>query len=580
MTFDQTPTVESTPQPEPVEPISDNEKALIRQLRRLTILREEQSREPKKQQPLCLIKFEGRSYLEIRTGHWPILVPMHMREIAQQCLSENIRRYMPNRNNDQQQQQSPPLTPQPSMSFSDPFTPPMSPPGADDEGPQNYSVVPSNVNTSLNPDLSISAHEHDLSSTPACSGSSPAMSMPSLPMMLNSSVASLEAAHAPYVPSIADSNNDAEPGNKGDSHSAATKKTRRTSKNARHSKSLSADSISTSLQLAESSTAISGNGARDMQQIDNGKCSKDENNKSEHTSQKQLRKPQNAFMIYRGEKNRLLRQKDGKMRVDCASKIIGKLWKEEDESVKEEYRERAELERQRYFVMKKEINRTANKKSGSEGTGRNRKGQKAQESSKSKQDDMVREIALCRSQKLSAFSPEALSQQVSMPPPSISNSLSAMMMPQATSRHMRSLTMSTDPSQLSLSLGLERGSETMNSEALSPTEIAPSIGRFNTHLGFNLSRGEPYLGLGVSVPPEINQQVATSLEQLGAQFSQPTSPLASLTSMALDMPATTAALQSLTSMSTHEGSSADWPTSQPAIHRELGNMFDSLFSGN
>ncbi|KAJ2843507.1 hypothetical protein IWW36_005540, partial [Coemansia brasiliensis] len=140
MTYSQTPPVESPPQLESVEPISENEKALIRQLRRLKILREEQPQEPRKQQPLCLIKFEGRSYLEIRTGHWPILVPMHMREIAQQCLSENIRRYMPNRNNDQQQQQSPPLTPQPSMTFSGPFTPPMSPPGADDEGPHNYSV--------------------------------------------------------------------------------------------------------------------------------------------------------------------------------------------------------------------------------------------------------------------------------------------------------------------------------------------------------------------------------------------------------------------------------------------------------
>ncbi|KAJ2449236.1 hypothetical protein EV183_005003 [Coemansia sp. RSA 2336] len=571
MTFDQTPAVESTAQPETVEPISDNEKALIRQLRRLKVLREEQTREPRKQQPLCLIKFEGRSYLEIRTGHWPILVPMHMREIAQQCLSENIRRYMPNRNG-QQQQQSPPLTPQPSMTFSDPFTPPMSPPGADDEGPQSYSVVPASINTSLNPDLSISAHEHEPSSAAAHSGSPPAMSMPSLPMMLESSVASLGASHAPYAPCIADSNNSAE----FESHSTATKKTRKTGKNSRHSKSLSADNISTSLSSADASATISGNGARDLQHSDTDEYSKDENNSSEHTLPMQIRKPQNAFMLYRNDMNQLLRQKDGKMRVDCASKIIGKMWKEEDESVKNEYRRKADLERERYFQMKKEMNRT--KKSGSEGASRSRKGRAAQ-SSASKQDDMVREIALCRSQKLSAFSPEALSQQVSMPPPSISSSLGAMMMPQAPPRHMRSLTVSADPSQLSLSLGLERDSESASGEALSPTEIAPSIGRYNTHLGF-LSRSEPYLGLGVSVPPEINQQVATSLEQLGAQFSQPTSPLTSLTSMALDMPATTAALQSLTSMSTHEASSADWPTSQPAIHRELGNMFDSLFSGN
>ncbi|KAJ2846459.1 hypothetical protein IWW36_004343 [Coemansia brasiliensis] len=407
--------------------------------------------------------------------------------------------------------------------------------------------------------------------------------------MFNSSVASLGASPAPYVPSIADSNNDMEfQTNKASDHSAGSKKTKRTrkaSKGSRHSKSLSADGIisASSQQLTESSASRSGSCARDMQQNDTNKCSKDEDNKNERASRKPLRKPQNAFMIYRGEKSRLLRQKEGKMRVDDASKIIGRLWNKEDESVKDEYRERAEVARQNYFMRKKQLSRLNNKKNSSDGASSNRKGQKTQEpkSKQPQQDDMVREIAICKSQKLSAFSPEALSQHVSMSPPSISSSLSEMLIPQETTRHMRSLTMSTDPSQLSLSLGLDRGSGAMNSEALSPNEIAPSIGRFNTHLGFSLSHGEPYLGMGVSVPPEINQQVTTSLEQLGAQFSQPMSPLSSLTSMALDMPATTAAaLQSLTSMSTHEGSSADWTASQPAIHRELGNMFDSLFPGN
>ncbi|KAJ2660244.1 hypothetical protein IWW48_003076 [Coemansia sp. RSA 1200] len=68
-----------------------------------------------------------------------------------------------------------------------------------------------------------------------------------------------------------------------------------------------------------------------------------------------LRKPPNAFILYRRMKNARLRAERPGISVEAASGVIGKYWREEPEEVKREFHQLANKAREVYFAKKKRM---------------------------------------------------------------------------------------------------------------------------------------------------------------------------------------------------------------------------------
>ncbi|KAJ1955119.1 hypothetical protein EC988_002060, partial [Linderina pennispora] len=69
--------------------------------------------------------------------------------------------------------------------------------------------------------------------------------------------------------------------------------------------------------------------------------------------EEELKKPANAFILYRAAKNKELRSKEPKLSVEVASTMISKCWHNEQEAVRKEFQDKAQAARDRYFAKKK-----------------------------------------------------------------------------------------------------------------------------------------------------------------------------------------------------------------------------------
>ncbi|KAJ2311319.1 hypothetical protein IWW52_005169 [Coemansia sp. RSA 2704] len=574
---------------ESIQPLTQQELALIRQLRALQLKREQHVRQPGRPEPLGMIMYDDRKFLEINPAYTPIMVPVHMKEEARQCLSQHFRQLAQERARALQTPRSPPPTPQfPAQQQvhygpQAPYLPgPPSPPYTANTGyshpPSNYAVAAPGTNLPYGSD----AGDTTFGLLPAAQQNG----------MYQTPLSPSEPLSPPYMTSVPEDEIDAAP--LASDNSSSTKQEASTPKpesqpsktcklsRGRRSPSAALDCISTGNL---NSTPACDNQSDDENNEQPSHCSDDNNSddgnvkdEEPEADEEQLRKPPNAFILYRKDKNQALRREQPGISVESASAIIGKWWREEEPANKAKYKQQAAEEREKYFAKKKKLQaRLKRKKAEREGSSGAQQ-QRASASLKTKRDpaneDMVREIIFPRSHTLSSLSPGALSH------PPLSTSMSGVLAPMLPRppRHVRSLTLGADvplPGSLALDGSGLVGSH-MTSSALSTPMDA-----FSGDLGIDVSRAQPYLGIGASVTAEIDRQVATSLEQLSAQLSQPLQTLP-MSSMALDMPATTAAaLQSLTAMSTGDSSAAEWTTGQPAVPGEFDGMFNSLFhSGN
>ncbi|KAJ2352971.1 hypothetical protein GGF43_003611 [Coemansia sp. RSA 2618] len=342
----------------------------------------------------------------------------------------------------------------------------------------------------------------------------------------------------------------------------------KSAKISRHRRSASAGSACHSTTQRKTSPASSVGSIDELEEMSNRSDNSDDLNdtvcvKAEESdaSEDQLRKPPNAFILYRKDKNKNLRSEQPGISVESASAIIGKLWREEAEDVKAHYKKIAQEERDKYFTRKKKLQaRLKRKKAEREGPGSPQQSRAASAKPKSEPvvKSEVREIIVPQSHTLSSLSPEAHSHMSFGAP---TDGLFGAALPRSP-RHARSFTFGAGMQQLT-SLALDTHG-LVSSEATG-MPLSPALGRFNTDLGLGIN-----FGMGTSASMD-------SLGQLGLQLGQPLSP----TSMELDIAVTTAAaLQSLTAMSTGDSSIAGWPTSQPSAQSEFDGMLNSLFQGD
>ncbi|KAJ2250447.1 hypothetical protein GGH97_000689 [Coemansia sp. RSA 475] len=562
-----------TPAPEEFNtsgPFTEAETELIHQLRRLQLKRAQHIQQPGQGGPLGLIKYEGRSYLEVRQGFVPILVPEHLQSAARVCLSQNFRRYNPNRARIQQQVQASLVTPPNSSPILGPAmmgmpimpqlgqqildlqntginSPPMDPqPYVPSSGPSspnmihslpNNNTMPANYSQSFAP-MDQNTSQYGLNSPPNTLGVLEDKPEPT-PSPSSSAEAEAEAEENPV----------------------------KTAKASRHRRSASDNSTSlsgwrkTSPQLSTQpldNIDEQPNHSDNDDNIDDTVTAKSE---EPEDTRDQLRKPPNAFILYRKDKNKALREEKPTISVELASAIIGKMWREEVDEVKAKYKQLAQEERDKYFALKKKLQARLKRKKSGPGSPPARTSTKDTDSAST---SSAREIIFPSSHSLSSLSPEAHSHfhldrsgsghimNMSQPP-----------------RYTRSLTLGAAPHNFT-SLGFDaQGLITNDTSNFSST---PTFGQFNDlnmDMSFGISRSEPFLGLSSSVP-------TNSLSQLGMQFSQPMSPPA----MELDIMVTTAAaLQSLTAMNNTDVNMTGWPASPPAGQGEFDGMLSSLFRG-
>ncbi|KAJ2662088.1 slightly ste11-like protein [Coemansia sp. RSA 1199] len=564
-----------TPAPEEFNtsgPFTEAETELIHQLRRLQLKRAQHIQQPGQGGPLGLIKYEGRSYLEVRQGYVPILVPEHLQSAARICLSENFRRYNPNRARLQQQVQASLVTPPNSSPILGPAmmgapiipqleqqmlylqnnginSPPMDPqPYVPSSGPSSPNMIQSLPNNNTMPaNYSHNFTQMDQSTTTQYGLNSP-----------------------PNTLGVLEDEPEPTPTPSSSAEAEAEEKPAKTVKASRHRRSVSDNSTSLSGWRKPSPQPSSTQPLDDIDEQPNHNDNDDDIDdtatvKSEEPedTRDQLRKPPNAFILYRKDKNKGLRKDKPTMSVELASAIIGKLWREESDDVKAKYKQLAQEERDKYFALKKKLQARLKRKKSGPGSPPPRSSAKDTDSAST---TSAREIIFPSSHSLSSLSPEAHSHFHLDRSGSGHIGINISQSP----RYARSLTLGATPHNFT-SLGFDAQGLVANDAAnFAPT---PTFGQFNTDLGmdmsFGMSRSEPFLGLSSSVP-------ANSLSQLGMQFSQPMSPPA----MELDIMVTTAAaLQSLTAMSNVDVNMAGWPASPPAGQGEFDGMLSSLFRG-
>ncbi|KAJ2501702.1 slightly ste11-like protein [Coemansia sp. RSA 1972] len=559
-----------TPAPEEFNtsgPFTEAETELIHQLRRLQLKRAQHVQQPGQGGPLGLIKYEGRSYLEVRQGFVPILVPEHLQSAARVCLSQNFRRYNPNRARIQQQVQATLVTPPNSSPILGPAmmgtpmmpqldqqvldlpntginSPPMDPQPYDpSSGPSNPNMIQSLPNNNTMP----ANYSHNF--MPMDQNTTTQYGLNSPPNTLG--VLEDEPEPTPTPSSSAEAEAEAEPA--------------KTAKASRHRRSASDNSTSSS-SWRKPSPQSSTQPLNDIDEQPNNSDNDDDIDdtvtaKSEEPedTRDQLRKPPNAFILYRKDKNRNLREDKPNLSVELASAIIGKLWREESDEVKAKYKQLAQEERDKYFALKKKLQARLKRKKSGPGSPPPRSSAKDTDSANT---TSAREIIFPSSHSLSSLSPEAHSHF------HLDRSGSGHMNMSQPPRYSRSLTLGAAPHNFT-SLGFDAHGLVANDGGFSPT---PTFGQFNDlnmDMSFGISRSEPFLGLSSSVP-------TNSLSQLGMQFSQPLSPPA----MDLDIMVTTAAaLQSLTAMNNADMSMTGWPVSPPAGQGEFDGMLNSLFRG-
>ncbi|KAJ2803769.1 hypothetical protein H4S07_004387, partial [Coemansia furcata] len=372
------------------EQLSEGELSVIQQLRRLQLARSRHTPVVGRHEPLGMLTHDMRQYLEIRQGFSPILVPSHMLNIVRSFISDNLPRHMQTLRG--RQVLSPPLSP-----HSGP-TPAYFPIGSGGEQPATPQAstgfsFSDNAHSSLS-DLSAALAQGSVAtpgSLPLQSQYSVASPMSSLAIGapvpssimssgfgLTSSYNQMDTDEASPLPQDGDGaqSTPAPPtaGNK-KAKRPATTKSRKPTKAPRKltsssppplsdkpgaydyfssddNESVLSDGNEGSKRKTKKSTASA---ERSMETESNdadaqeGECGDDKDGECH------LRKPPNAFILYRQAQNLKLRTERPGINVEAASVLLGGKWRAEDEAIKEEYREKARMARDCYFAKKKRL---------------------------------------------------------------------------------------------------------------------------------------------------------------------------------------------------------------------------------
>ncbi|KAJ1664767.1 hypothetical protein IW140_002957 [Coemansia sp. RSA 1813] len=295
-----------------------------------------------------------------------------------------------------------------------------------------------------------------------------------------------------------------------------------------------------------------------------------------------LRKPPNAFILYRRMKNEKLRAERPGISVETASGVIGKFWREEPEEVKREFHELANKAREVYFAKKKRLlarqkqrrlereeqllQQQEQKNPGStslqelsRATGS--KAKPKRKTSKSLSSPPPSLVVSC-SRDLSSFSPESLAKKKPASAGCHDAAVNATIKAAPPVRMTRSLSDTYNSSSSKQSL---RESLTMPAMATSQQKAAGSLSTLlehNVELGASNDQSDRSLG-EAHTSPDMERHVSATVATLKQVFdevrrSQPTSPVA--TPSELDV------------------SGPQWSPDSQAMEQNVWNdMFNKLF---
>ncbi|KAJ1965052.1 hypothetical protein GGI12_001034 [Dipsacomyces acuminosporus] len=244
----------------------------------------------------------------------------------------------------------------------------------------------------------------------------------------------------------------------------------------------------------------------------------------EHNSP--LCKPANAFILYRRAKNLELRAQQPGISVEAASLVIGKSWREESPSVRQEFQEQAREAREKYFARKRRMEaRERLRKSEREGQAANptlartlsKTKRLGSVSSSSSPSSFAAQLVVSATRELSALNAETINQIQSPSSATFAREL-PLAMPLA--RQSRSL---TNP------MNFELDSQSFLAPmagALGSTSLTPALSGLDTGLNLNINHNalgsfsaESMLSAN-GMASELDHQVASSMEQLKAAMTQ------------------------------------------------------------
>ncbi|KAJ2061833.1 hypothetical protein GGI17_002807 [Coemansia sp. S146] len=561
------------------EQLSQGELSVIQQLRRLQLARAQHTPVAGRHEPLGMLTCDARQYLEIRQGFSPILVPSHMLGTVREFISENLPRHMQALRG--RQVMSPPQSPHPgptpayfptSPGAEQPATPQVSTGFSfSDNAPSSLSGLGAALahgSGAMSPgSLSFQSQYSVTSPLSSLAGGPPVPSstMPSFGSTVNAMSSGLGLTASPSYMDTDDASplsqekngsqdSPAPPVGAKKARKPVPAKSRKTAKAPRKltSSSQSPPSHKNGVHdyfSSDDNESVLSDGKESFKRkpkkstvneiestdadIPEGECG-DEDDGECH-----LRKPPNAFILYRQAQNLKLRTDSPGINVEKASVLIGNKWKNEDEAVKDEYREQARLVRDLYFAKKKRIQafQKARKIEREElalsPLSRTIAKPRRQTSGS---NDLASQLVVAAARDLDSFSPEALAP--------MSHQEFAAIRAAPVVRQSQPLSLGIDTQQLGSSV-FGHASHLARNGAGSST-LTPVLSRLNTGSSFAMGGGSsdpsPFFGdatLSESAAQSISQQVATSLEHLKTSFSE--SPQSSsLTAMAIDPPPLTA----------------------------------------
>ncbi|KAI7825921.1 hypothetical protein BX661DRAFT_171878 [Kickxella alabastrina] len=325
--------------------LSEAEFRVINQLRRLQQQRAQYVPVIGRHEPLGMISYDGRQFLEIRQNFSPILVPTHMLTTVRTFIAQNLPRHIRSLG---AQTQSPPQSP-----------PTLQPPYMPTSPLSEISQTPQTPQ----PAFRTGASFYDSTSPLGLNGMGMSLAQPSAPVSEPVPIPQIDNNSA-LLTSL--------PSNFATSISAMTNGGFNQATSPRQNRYISAEDLLTAEIKSKGSLVHSRSPSI------SGKVSK------RSASTKLLKSPK---MLQRGQEfkgqsmqtNRVIRedcvddetiedenadcndmdialrkQKPG-ISVEAASSVIGKSWREESEEVKSIFKELAQVEREKYFAKKKRV---------------------------------------------------------------------------------------------------------------------------------------------------------------------------------------------------------------------------------
>ncbi|KAJ2724734.1 hypothetical protein GGI07_001787 [Coemansia sp. Benny D115] len=591
-------------QPAPTHQLTPAEFGVIQQLRRLQHQRSQHIPQSGRQEPLGMLSHEGRQYLEIRQNFAPILVPSHMLTTVREFLSLNLPAHIQqlrgmnntaNSNNPlnpqvQSPPQSPPYNPHSyfslglnevpqtpqtatnmSFHFSDSAIPSSS--------PASLGIMPPQTNGGISPHpLAIPQHN-----TPVPLHSQQAVSFPSPPLagiLSNSyqgapvrSTSSYMDADA-LLPASMSIKSTTKPKSKSKSKSPSTngkvakrsssksrkpQKTQRrtaTSKSHKSKPMDDADVVSADDNSSDDSDGLFGgqddfnddmstNDNDDSREVDENDDSNMKIDSDISKEEDPLRKPANAFILYRQAKNSQLRTEKPSISVEAASTIIGKSWREETEEVKNKFKELARIERDKYFAKKKRVMALQKlKKIEREEMALMPQGRQATKNRRMASGSQIPgHLMIATARELSSYAPEALAKG----PKSPLAKLEPQSIPSSQQNGMRVPTLGfgsslDDSALMSSSLGSNHAGFGLSMSRMD-SDIGLGLGSTsNPDIGSYFIESSSIPGLGMT--QEMSRHVASSVERLTIDYNNEHSLPGSMT---VDQSAAFAGLGSRTS---------------------------------